>query len=230
MGPAGPVAVEALRGFEYVPASATVDVKPGATATVTLGMRRLVDLPAQGWYSGDTHAHDLHQGRFGLTHRTLFEQSLAEDLHVSNVLIHMDGTRLMGRWGDLTGKPSGLSTATHILQYAQEYRGSLGHIGMIGLRAFILPFVGGAVTTITGISLLPGAQYSGYISQAGESIDPDPFSFAGEAGLEVVSGRLTASLIYYMERFSFPKVNNNAEARTDQFSTLRLRLGLQAGR
>jgi hypothetical protein len=92
------------------------------------------------------------------------------------------------------------------------------------------PFVGGAVTTITGISLLPGATYTGHIDQGGQVVNPDPISLAGEAGLEVHSGRLTASLIYYVERFSFPKVNNNAEARTDQFSTLRLRLGLQAGR
>ena len=56
----------------------------------------------------------------------------------------MDGTRLMGRWADLTGKPHPLSTATHILQYAQEFRGALGHIGMIGMREFILPFIGGA--------------------------------------------------------------------------------------
>lgn len=93
-----------------------------------------------------------------------------------------------------------------------------------------LPFVGGAVTTITGLSLLPGARYTGHIDQSGQPVNPDPFSLAGEAGLELVSGRLTASLIYYVERFSFPKVNNNMEARTDQFSTLRLRLGLQAGR
>ena len=56
----------------------------------------------------------------------------------------MDGTRLMGRWSDLTGKPSPLSTKTHILQYAQEFRGGLGHIGMIGVREFILPFAAGA--------------------------------------------------------------------------------------
>ncbi|MBI4477528.1 MAG: CehA/McbA family metallohydrolase, partial [Acidobacteria bacterium] len=100
-----------------------------------------------GWYSGDTHAHDLHQGRFGLSHRWLFEQSLAEDLHVTNVLIHMDGTRLMGRWSDLTGEPHPLSTPTHILQFAQEFRGSLGHIGLLGIRRFVLPLIGGAANT-----------------------------------------------------------------------------------
>src|SRR5690606_6107852 len=38
----------------------------------------------------------------------------------------------------------------HILQYAQEFRGGLGHIGMIGIREFILPFVGGQGGTAYG--------------------------------------------------------------------------------
>jgi hypothetical protein len=112
-----------------------------------LALKRRVDPQMTGWFSGDTHAHDLHQGRFGLTHRTLFEQSLAEDLNVSHVLIHMDGTRLMGRWADLTGEPHPLSTPTHILQFGEEFRGSLGHIGMLGIRQFILPLTGGVNNT-----------------------------------------------------------------------------------
>ena len=91
-------------------------------------------------------------------------------------------------------------------------------------------FVGGALTTITGISVLPGAKYTGYLDVQGEAIDPDPFSVAGEAGLELHSGSFTAALLYYAERFSFPTVNNAARGRTDQFSALRLRVGFQMGR
>ena len=141
--PAGRTKIEAIRGWQFVPASTSVDVRPGALQEVTLTLSRLVDLPSRGWYSGDSHVHDLHQG-VGLTHEAFFRQLAAEDLNVTHALIHMDGTRLMGRWADLTGEPHRLSTAQHILQYAQEFRGSLGHIGMIGTREFILPFVGGA--------------------------------------------------------------------------------------
>ena len=145
--PAGAVTVTAVRGVEYSPATTTVTVAAGATVSATLRLARLTNLPSRGWYSGDTHAHDLHQGRFGLTHRWLFEQSLAEDLHVTNVLIHMDGMRLMGRWQDLTGEPIRESTSTHILQFAGEFRGSLGHIGLLGIKQFKLPLVGGAPNT-----------------------------------------------------------------------------------
>ena len=141
--PAGAFAVEAMKGFEYRPASTTVQVPAGSAVEVTLRLSRLVDAPARGWYSGDTHIHDLHQGRFGLSHEQFFNQLTAEDLRVTNALVHMDGTRLMGRWSDLTGKPHPLSTADHILQYGEEFRGSLGHIAMIGISRYVLPFTAG---------------------------------------------------------------------------------------
>lgn len=145
--PSGRTEVEAVRGFEYRPASATVEVPAGGTETVRLELERLVDLPAEGWYSGDTHVHDLHQGRRGLTHEEFFGQLVAEDLHVTHALIHMDGTRLMGRWEDLTGEPHPLSTSEHILQYGQEFRGSLGHVSLLGHDRFVLPLIGGAANT-----------------------------------------------------------------------------------
>ena len=145
--PAGEMAVEALKGFEYRPANASVQVKAGETHALELRLERFLDLPAMGWYSGDTHLHDLHQGRFGLTHEDFFLQLVAEDLHVSNPLIHMDGTRLMGRWSDLTGEPHPLSTNDHMFQYGTEFRGSLGHVAMIGHNDYILPFIAGTGNT-----------------------------------------------------------------------------------
>jgi TolB protein len=164
--PAGRTRIEALRGWEYSPKSVVVDVAPGRTQTATIRLERLIDLPARGWYSGDSHVHDLHQG-FGLTHEAFFRQLVAEDINVTHALIHMDGTRLMGRWDDLTGIPSPLSTPQHILQYAEEFRGSLGHVGMIGLRDFILPFVGGARGTAYGQPVLDTPYLEGARRQGG---------------------------------------------------------------
>lgn len=141
--PAGTVRLEALKGFEYEVAQDSVVIPENGSAQITLRLDRLVDMPGRGWYSGETHAHDLHGGRYGLNHQDFFKQLRAEDLHVTNALIHRDGSRLMGRWKDLTGNPHPLSTEEHILQYGEEFRGSRGHVGLLGIDAFIMPLVGG---------------------------------------------------------------------------------------
>ncbi|NKB89125.1 MAG: hypothetical protein GKS06_12990 [Acidobacteria bacterium] len=152
--PAGTVEIEARRGPEFAPAYLRVEVPADAVTAVTLSPERIADIPASGWVSGDTHSHDLHQGRYGLSHEDYFEQLVAEDLHITNALIHMDGTRIMGRWNDLTGEPSPLSTMRHVLQYAQEFRGSFGHVGLLGISEFVTPLSGGTgATFFTGDAL-----------------------------------------------------------------------------
>jgi len=185
--PAGRLSIEAMKGFEYIPASIDVDVTAGATATGTVRLQRLIDAPARGWYSGDTHVHDLHQGRFGLTHEILMDTLRAEDLHVTNSLIHMDGTRLMGRWADLTGKPNPVSTGDYILQYGEEFRGSLGHIALLGISKYVLPFDAGEPNTAYAQPVLDSIYLDGAREQGGIAgyVHPytrasnDPSAFAG---------------------------------------------------
>ena len=143
MVPAGGVRVEALPGFEWIPADETVRAAAGGTTTVELRMERLSDPGQSNWVSGDTHVHDLHEGRYGLSQQEFFDQLRADDLHVTNDLIHMDGTKIMGRWRDLTGEDYSGSTDDYILRYTQEFRGSLGHVGLLGVSEFIMPLIGG---------------------------------------------------------------------------------------
>jgi TolB protein len=175
--PAGRTTIEALRGWEYAPGAVTLRVAAGGVETATIQLQRLPGLTARGWYSGDSHVHDLHQG-LGQTHESFFRQLVAEDINVTHALIHMDGTRLMGRWSDLTGKPSPLSTPTHILQYAQEFRGGLGHIGMIGTREFILPFVAGAGGTAYAQPSLEQIYLEGARAQGGLAGFMHPYTAA----------------------------------------------------
>jgi Tol biopolymer transport system component len=173
--PAGHTVIEAIKGFEYTPQSTTLEVPAGGSRNATIKLKRLMDLPAMGWYSGDTHVHDLHQGRFGLTHQTFFDELRAEDLHVTNALIHMDGTRIMGRWADLTGKPSPLSTSQYILQYAEEFRGSLGHISLLGIKRFVTPLAGGARSTSYAQPELDSRYIDSAHAQGGISGFPHPY-------------------------------------------------------
>lgn len=173
--PAGHTVIEAVKGYEYIPQTATVEVPAGGSRSATIKLKRLADLPARGWYSGDTHVHDLHQGRFGLTHQTFFDELRAEDIHVTNALIHMDGTRIMGRWTDLTGKPSPLSTPQYILQYGEEFRGSLGHISLLGISRFILPFTAGVRGTAYAQPTLDAAYIDSARAQGGIAGFPHPY-------------------------------------------------------
>jgi TolB protein len=175
--PTGRATIEAVRGWQYKPKAVTVEVAAGATQTLAIQLTRLVDLSARGWYSGDSHVHDLHQG-FGQTHESFFRQLVAEDLNITHALIHMDGTRLMGRWGDLTGEPHPLSTPTHILQYGQEFRGGLGHVGMVGTREFILPFNAGAGGTSYGQPSLEHIYLEGARAQGGIAGFMHPYTSA----------------------------------------------------
>lgn len=173
--PAGQTAIEAVKGFEYEPASVTVTTPADGVTTATIHLKRLANLPAQGWYSGDTHIHDLHQGEYGLSHQDFYNELLAEDMHVTNALIHMDGTRLMGRWADLTGRPSPLSKPGYILQYGEEFRGSLGHIILIGIHQFVLPLTAGVNGTAYAQPTLDDAYLDGAHAQGGISGYPHPY-------------------------------------------------------
>lgn len=141
--PAGEVRVEAVRGFEWIPADVTVQATAGQVASADLTMERLVDPGENSWVSGDAHVHDLHEGRYGLSQQEFFDQLRADDLHVTSDLIHMDGTKVMGRWSDLTGEDYPGSTDEYILRYAQEFRGSFGHVSLLGGSHFIMPLIGG---------------------------------------------------------------------------------------
>ncbi len=168
--PAGPVSIEAMRGFEYVPAAASADVPAAGSAEVTLSLERLGNLDplfTSGWYSSDMHTHDLHEGRFGLTQEMFFRQLEADDVRVANALIHMDGTKIMGRWDDLTGEPYELSTNDRILYYTQEFRGSYGHVALLGLQRFIVPLLGGARGTPYGPDVLKLAHIDAAYEQGG---------------------------------------------------------------
>lgn len=86
-------------------------------------------------------------------------------------------------------------------------------------------FVGGRIGTWVDVSVLPVSTLK---TSEATSKSADPTSMAGEAGIEVHTSVFTMGLSYYTERFTFPV--ENAFQRIDQFSMLRLRLGLQAGR
>jgi hypothetical protein len=145
----GRATIEAVKGFEYIPAKAQAIIVSDRTASVTLTLRRFADMPASGWYSGDVHMHPNHvPGAMYINMEDSLLLAKGEDIHVSNllagsvgVLAHVFDTE---HFND--GKPDPLSTSDHLLVVQQEVRNTsamYGHIAVLGISRFVDPFYTG---------------------------------------------------------------------------------------
>ena len=80
-------------------------------------------------------------------------------------------------------------------------------------------FIGDIVSTYGSFSLFPISQFTGRADK------PEKTSLAGEAGVDVHLGVLSAGFRYYAERFTFAALSGSGSERADRFSTLRFRIG-----
>ena len=139
--PAGPMTVEVTRGLEYAVRTQTVQVAAGDAKRLRVTMRRLVDLPARGWYSGDLHVHMNYGGTYRTVPKQLAFMARAEDLHVIEELIVNKEQRVpdISYFGN--GAPDPVSTPSMLIVHGQEFHTSYwGHSGLLGLtKNIILP-------------------------------------------------------------------------------------------
>lgn len=136
-------------GFEYLPES--VEIPPDGK--VDIQMKRWINMPERGWYSGHTHIHTTDAGM-----PVSFSQywpivSQGEDFHVSSILT------LKGEWNTHAvyadeypmGERKAFSTPRHLITYGEEYRNNpYGHLAFIGLDELIQPISSGALGELGG--------------------------------------------------------------------------------
>jgi hypothetical protein len=138
--PAGEYSVTCARGPEYLPE--TRDVTIGATfALAGFELRRWIDPPALGWYSGDHHIHAAGCSHYespteGVRPEDMMRHVLGEALSVGSVL----------NWGPsyyhqrqfFEAKENKLSTPSTLLRYDLEVSGfpssHAGHLVLLRLR------------------------------------------------------------------------------------------------
>lgn len=82
--PAGKWRLAVARGIEYRPVFEEFDIAPGAMLNRKVLLRRWVDMPKRGWYSGDDHVHMVRVSPE--QNELLMTWTQAEDVHVSNIL------------------------------------------------------------------------------------------------------------------------------------------------
>lgn len=81
--PAGTYDLVVARGPEYRVHRQKVDVKPEEVSGISVLLNRYDDLPARGWYSGESH---LHLQRDQVADPEVWAQVAAEDLHIAHLL------------------------------------------------------------------------------------------------------------------------------------------------
>jgi hypothetical protein len=158
--PAGEAQLKLQKGFEYQIAESTKNITKDET--VTMKLTRWVDMPAEGWYSSDTHVHWVrHTWHENEDPQWLNIHSRAEDLWVNNNLILKHWWKniksaqypqgLVANRPDMfpVGKVEPLSINGRIVWTAEEYRNDevFGHLIFLRINKLIEPistgFMGG---------------------------------------------------------------------------------------
>ncbi len=172
-----PLTVEVLRGLEYRPWRQTVEVRAGEARELAVGLERLGDWPARGWWSGDLHVHMNYGGAYRATPATLRFQAEAEDLHaVFNLIVNKE--QRVPDIASFSGKPDPVSTASTLIRHDEEFHTSWwGHTSLLGLTDHVL---------------LP--IYAGYVNTAAASLSPSSVAIADLA-------RAQGALVGYVHPF-----------------------------
>jgi hypothetical protein len=129
--PAGRWRIGVEHGLEYVPVVEEFSLRGDEKGLVrTIELRRWIDLPKRGWWSGDVHVH--HPILEDAQREFLLHYAVAEDLHIVNVLEMGDHQTTWFRQMGF-GKAYRARSGDYCLVAGQEEpRSTFGHI--IGLN------------------------------------------------------------------------------------------------
>ncbi len=132
--PAGKYKMRVFKGTEFHVPVREINVAAGQTVDLELKLTRWVDMPAQGWYSAESH---MHIPRFSKEINPFISKWMqAEDLHVAN-LLEYGGPGGMGSSPQFAHGPDGLyQEGDYLLASGQENprTKTLGHAIILGAR------------------------------------------------------------------------------------------------
>lgn len=133
--PAGRWRIAASHGMEFVPLAEEFKVGGSGSLEKTLRLKRWIDLPAQGWWSGDVHVH--HPSLDPAQREYLMQYALAEDVHVVNLLA-------MGHHAGIEFLQAGFGKAFRVqrgdfalVSGQEEPRSTFGHIIGLNLQGMV---------------------------------------------------------------------------------------------
>jgi TolB protein len=151
--PPGKYTVEAVKGFEYEPVTKNLNLSfielNDRTTTETITLKRLVDMPALGWYSGDVHMHPNHrEGGLYMTMEDCELLAAGEDIRVANLLIsnRQYTARVFDTEFFRDGEVDPASSTEAMMVVQEEFRNTsdmYGHMPLLGIKRLVEPFFSG---------------------------------------------------------------------------------------
>lgn len=133
--PAGRWRIAAAHGMEHIPVVEEVNTTGHGEKETMLHLKRWIDLPARGWWSGDVHVH--HPSYDPAQRQFLMQYALAEDLHVVNLLEmgHHRGTDFrQAGFGPSFREQQGNFA---LVSGQEDPRSTFGHIIGLNLQAMV---------------------------------------------------------------------------------------------
>lgn len=143
--PAGRHRLYVSRGFEYKPIQLDVTIRHNRTTRRQLALEQWVDMPAQGYFSGDIHQHFTRSS----PQENLYWEALAraEDVHLVNTMVlkHGEPTNRYSQYA--YGKEGTHQNGHYVIVPGEEFRDNdmSGHVTMAGIQRIIEPVSTGKI-------------------------------------------------------------------------------------
>ena len=144
--PVGKAAIEAVKGFEYLPEKAEIEIRAGEVSRLTMSLERVVNMAVKGWYGGSTHVHMNYGGNLHNTIENMMLMSEAEGQDMVTIQPANKDNRVLDQQFFVPGGgPHPLSKRNLPVVVGQEYRPPFyGHTSMFCMKDHLLsPFTTG---------------------------------------------------------------------------------------
>jgi hypothetical protein len=120
--PPGPARIEVTKGYSYYPSLAEVRIEDGKTSTADIILQRVIDMPATGWHSTDTHLH--FDRASAAADGTILQLLSAEDIELGHILTAQSAKGFGMRSLNSQGRYS-------IVSGREVTSAGLGHVNML---------------------------------------------------------------------------------------------------
>lgn len=149
--PPGTYQITVQRGFEYRPVHTNIKIDEHGPQEIhkSITVKRWINQPAKGWYSGENHIHaNYGYGHWYNQPQTVLAQCAGENLNVCNLVVANSDTDAVFDREFFRGRPDRLSTQETILYWNQEFRSTFwGHMTLVNLKQLVEPIFTGFKNT-----------------------------------------------------------------------------------